>query len=60
MVRNDDSFFALEAGLGQPVPQVLLVKAILVLANIIVIGWPETRRVRRQHFVNKDYFTIAV
>ena len=37
----------------QPVTQVLLVKAGLALAGLVLVGRPEARRIGREHLINK-------
>src|SRR5687768_16370695 len=39
----------------QEVPNVLLVKAVLLLAGDVLIPWPETRAVRGKDLVYEDY-----
>src|SRR3954468_14324728 len=38
----------------QPVANVLLVKTRLIVPRLINVGWPETRAIRREDFINQN------
>lgn len=55
-VRHDDALLPLESLPRQPIAEILLIEALLALAHGVRIPRPESRRVRREHFVDQHDF----
>jgi hypothetical protein len=54
LLRHLHTLLPLQPLLCQPIPQELLIEAILTLANLIRLRRPEPRTIRRQHLIDQD------